>query len=165
VHSNGFSLVRSIVASSSLALDAPAPFAPGQTLAEALMTPTRLYVASLLALHREGLLRAAAHVTGGGLPGNLPRVLPAGMDAHLDAAAWPLPPVFRWLAQTGQVAADEMLRVFNCGIGMAAVVSDARAATLLLESFGETVFQIGHVIAGNGGPGDVRIDLPPGWPT
>ena len=106
----------------------PAPFAPGKSLGEALLTPTRLYVRPLLALHRAGLLKAAAHITGGGLPGNLPRVLPEGVAATIDARARPLPPVFPWLARTGGVSGAEMLRVFNCGIGMVAVVADAAAA-------------------------------------
>ncbi|MBX6376811.1 MAG: phosphoribosylformylglycinamidine cyclo-ligase, partial [Acetobacteraceae bacterium] len=139
VHSNGFSLVRRVLARAGLAPGAPAPFAEGTTLAEALLTPTRIYVRALLALHRRGLLKAAAHITGGGLPGNLPRVLPPeGMDAVLDATAWPVPPVFAWLAEAGDIAADEMLRVFNCGIGMAVVVAEAdRAEALrLLEAEG-----------------------------
>ncbi len=164
VHSNGFSLVRRIVASAGLTWSHAAPFAPEMTLGEALLAPTRLYVRPLLALHRAGLLRAAAHITGGGLPGNLPRVLPDGAAAVLDASAWPLPPVFAWLARTGEVAADEMLRVFNCGIGMALVVADAKAARALLEAEGETVFAIGHVTAAEGHP-TVRIDLPDGWPA
>ncbi|MBN8898257.1 MAG: phosphoribosylformylglycinamidine cyclo-ligase, partial [Rhodospirillales bacterium] len=140
VHSNGFSLVRRVVAASGLAWDAPAPFAPGQTLATALLAPTRIYVRSLLALHRAGLLKAAAHITGGGLPGNLPRVLPEGSVAALTAT-WTVPPVFAWLARTGGVAAEEMLRVFNCGVGMVVVVAaaDAEAATALLQEAGETV--------------------------
>ncbi|HET9018635.1 MAG TPA: phosphoribosylformylglycinamidine cyclo-ligase, partial [Acetobacteraceae bacterium] len=164
VHSNGFSLVRRVAAASGLAWTDAAPFAPGQTLGEALLAPTRLYVRPLLALHRAGLLHAAAHVTGGGLPGNLPRVLPDGTAAVLDAAAWTLPPVFGWLARTGGVAAEEMLRVFNCGIGMALVVPDAAAARALLEAAGETVFDIGRVVASDG-PAEVRIDLPAGWPA
>ena len=107
VHSNGFSLVRRIVAAAGNAGWAdPAPFAPAQTLGAALLTPTRIYVRSLLALHRAGLLKAAAHITGGGLPGNLPRVLPEGDAATIDARAWPLPPVFAWLARTGGVGGD-----------------------------------------------------------
>ena len=147
VHSNGFSLVRRIVAQSGLAWEAPAPFEAGATLAEALLQPTRLYVASLLALHRAGLLRAAAHITGGGLPGNLPRVLPKGLRARLRLP--PLPPVFGWLAEAGGVVREEMLRVFNCGIGMIAIVrpDDAAAATDLLASHGETVLPIGRLEA------------------
>ena len=164
IHSNGFSLVRRIVAAAGLGWSDAAPFAPAGPLGAALLAPTRLYVQPLLALHRAGLLRAAAHITGGGLPGNLPRVLPEGMAAVLDAASWPLPPVFAWLAQAGGVAADEMLRVFNCGIGMALVVADAAAARAQLEAAGETVFEIGRIVATGGAP-EVRIDLPPGWPA
>jgi phosphoribosylformylglycinamidine cyclo-ligase len=164
VHSNGFSLVRRIVAGVSAGWEAPAPFAADTTLGAALLAPTRIYVRSLLALHRAGLLKAAAHITGGGLPGNLPRVLPDGVTAVLDAASWPLPAVFAWLAAAGGVAAEEMLRVFNCGIGMALVVADAPAARALLEGHGETVFDIGRIEAGSG-PAAVRIDLPVGWPA
>ncbi len=150
VHSNGFSLVRKIVAGGNAGWNDPAPFAPGQTLAEALLEPTRIYVRAVLALHRAGLLRAAAHITGGGLPGNLPRALPPGTRAVLDAGAWPRPPVMAWLADRGGVAPDEMLRVFNCGIGMALVVEDAPAATALLQDHGETVFAIGRIEAADG---------------
>jgi phosphoribosylformylglycinamidine cyclo-ligase len=162
VHSNGFSLVRRIVEISGLGWDAPAPWAPGETLGEALMRPTRIYVKPMLALHRAGLLRAAAHITGGGLPGNLPRVLPDGLHAVLDAGAWPLPPVFRWLARTGGVEAGEMLRVFNCGIGMVLVVSDPGAALALLRDHGEAAHRIGHLEAADG-PAAARIGVPEGW--
>jgi len=157
LHANGFSLVRRIVQQAGLGWDDVAPFAPEQRLGEALLTPTRLYVRSLLALHRAGLLRAAAHVTGGGLPGNLPRVLPPDTAAVLDATAWPIPPVFAWLAQTGGVAAAEMLRVFNCGIGMALVVRDADLALSMLRELGETAYAIGRIEAQQGPPA-VRID-------
>jgi phosphoribosylformylglycinamidine cyclo-ligase len=163
VHSNGYSLVRAVVAASGLGWADPAPFDPARTLGEALLAPTRIYVRPLLALHRAGLLRAAAHITGGGLPGNFPRVLPEGVAAEIDAARWTLPPVFAWLARTGAVAAEEMLRVFNCGIGMALVVSDAEAAAVLLRAEGETVFDIGRIVAGSG-EAEVRIALPDGWP-
>ena len=126
------------------------------------MTPTRIYVTPVLALHRAGLLRAAAHITGGGLPGNLPRVLPDGTSAVLDGAAWPLPPVFRWLAQTGGVSADEMLRVFNCGIGMALVVSDPAAAVELLRGHGEDALVIGRIEATDG-PATAIIHVPEDW--
>ena len=155
VHSNGYSLVRRIVAQSGLGWDVPfAGGAPGATLGDALMTPTRIYVTELLALHRAGLLRAAAHITGGGLPGNLPRVLPDGLGATLQP--WALPPVFRWLAQQGGVSADEMLRVFNCGVGMALVVPDAAAAQAVL---GGTAFVLGHVTEGAG----VHFTAPDDW--
>ena len=163
VHSNGFSLVRRVVRASGLAWDAPAPFAPGQSLGAALMTPTRIYVKPLLALHRAGLLKAAAHITGGGLPGNLPRVLPDGLTAVLQPS-WPVPPVFGWLARTGRIAGAEMLRVFNCGIGMALIVTDADAATALLEQAGETAFRIGTLEASSG-PAAIRIGTPADWPA
>lgn len=161
LHSNAFSLVRRVVELSGLPWSAPAPFAPNVSLGQALLTPTRIYVRSLLALHRAGLLKAAAHITGGGLPGNLPRVLPVDMVAVLEPC-WPVPPVFGWLARTGGIAAEEMLRVFNCGIGMAIVVTDADAATELLRDLGESVAKIGQIAAGSGAP-EVRIDLPAGW--
>jgi phosphoribosylformylglycinamidine cyclo-ligase len=166
VHSNGFSLVRRIVESAAADWANPAPFAAGGTLGDALLAPTRIYVRSLLALHRAGLMKAAAHITGGGLPGNLPRVLPSGTVAVLDARAWTLPPVFAWLARTGDVAAGEMLRVFNCGIGMAVVTGSPEAARAVLESEGETVFAIGTIQAAAPGVAPtVRIDLPASWPT
>ncbi len=161
VHSNGFSLVRRVIADAGLAWDDPAPFANSRTLGEALMTPTRLYVRQVMALHRAGLLRAACHVTGGGLPGNLPRVLPQGLDIALDTP-WPVPPVFPWLARTGGIATAEMLRVFNCGIGMAVIVSDATAAAALLADLGEDCAAIGRVLSSDGAP-SVRLDLDTGF--
>lgn len=174
VHSNGFSLVRRIVEASRADLEAPAPFAPSPgmpeiSLAEALLEPTRIYIKPLLALHRAGLMKAAAHITGGGLPGNLPRVLPEGTRAVLDAAAWTLPPVFSWLAQSGGVAPEEMLRVFNCGIGMAVVTADPAAARAMLEAEGERVFEIGTLEAtapgtpAPGTPASVTIAIPRDW--
>jgi phosphoribosylformylglycinamidine cyclo-ligase len=167
VHSNGFSLVRRVLEVAGLPLIATAPFAPEHSVAAALLTPTRIYVKPVLALHRAGLLKAAAHITGGGLPGNLPRVLPEGVVAVLDSRAWPVPPVFAWLARAGGVAAEEMLRVFNCGLGMVLAVpaEQAMAAMLLLESHGETVFRIGMLEAGAGAAA-VRFEhLSPGWPV
>jgi phosphoribosylformylglycinamidine cyclo-ligase len=163
VHSNGFSLVRRVAELAGLGWDAPAPWNPAATLGEALMVPTRVYVKSLLALHRAGLLHAAAHITGGGLPGNLPRALPPGTRAVLDRA-WPVPPAFAWLARAGGVATDEMLRVFNCGIGMAVLVAEADAdrAIALLAEAGEDARRIGHVVAGEGEP-DVLFHLPHDW--
>ena len=161
VHSNGFSLARRIVEASGLGWTDPAPFAPDQTLGQALMTPTRIYVRAMLALHRAGLLKAAAHITGGGLPGNLPRVLPENTVAALTAS-WPVPPVFTWLARIGKVAPAEMLRVFNCGVGMVLVVSDPEAATAILQAEDEKVSHIGVIKAGHG-PASVHIEPPPGW--
>ncbi|MEO9191356.1 MAG: phosphoribosylformylglycinamidine cyclo-ligase [Acetobacteraceae bacterium] len=160
VHSNGFALVRRIVAGSGIGWDAPAPFAPAETLGRALLAPTRIYVRALLALHRAGLLKAAAHITGGGLPGNLPRVLPDGVAAVLTAP-WPMPPVFNWLAKAGGVGGEEMLRVFNCGIGMALVVEDANEASSVLREAGEAVFPLGRIVAA-AGAASVRVE---GWPA
>lgn len=146
VHSNGYSLVRRIVADSGLDYAAKAPFAD-MPLGAALLAPTRIYVKPCLAAHKAGLLRGLAHITGGGLIENIPRILPDGLGVRLDAAAWPLPPVFRWLGKAGNVAPLELARTFNCGIGMVAVVApaDADAATSRLQEAGETVFRIGSV--------------------
>jgi phosphoribosylformylglycinamidine cyclo-ligase len=146
VHSNGFSLVRRIVARTALPWNAPAPFAPGRSLGEALLEPTRIYVKSLLALLRDGVpIKALAHVTGGGFPDNLPRVLPETLSVALDLDAIAVPPVFGWLAREGGVAEPEMLRTFNCGIGMAAVVPAAEADAVIaaLAEAGETATRIG----------------------
>ncbi|TCN30950.1 phosphoribosylformylglycinamidine cyclo-ligase [Sinorhizobium americanum] len=149
VHSNGYSLVRKIVALSGLAWDAPAPFGEG-TLAEALMTPTRIYVKPLLKAIREtGAIKALAHITGGGFPENIPRVLPRHLAAEIDLDAVKPPAVFSWLAKTGGVAANEMLRTFNCGVGMIAVAPAAEADSVaaVLAGEGETVFPLGRMVA------------------
>jgi len=152
VHSNGYSLVRKLVGVAGLGYDAPCPFAEGVTLGEALLTPTRIYVKSTLAAVRAGTVRAMAHITGGGLIENIPRVLPAGLGVELDAGAWTLPPVFRWLASVGNIAPAEMARTFNCGIGMAVVCPADKAdeAQRLLAAGGETVFRIGRVVSAAG---------------
>lgn len=150
VHSNGFSLVRKIVELSGLAYDAPAPFAPGKKLGEALLTPTRIYVKPLLKAIREtGAIKALAHITGGGFPENIPRVLPKHLAAEIDLAAVKAPAVFSWLAKTGGVAPNEMLRTFNCGVGMIAVVSPDKAdeVAAVLAAEGETVFRLGRMVA------------------
>jgi len=149
VHSNGYSLVRRIVEQSGLSWDAPAPFAPDQTLGAALLEPTRVYVRSCLAAIREtGAVKALAHLTGGGFPDNIPRVLPEGLAAEIDLSAVPVLPVFRWLASAGNVAEAEMLRTFNCGIGMIAVVAADKAAAVaaVLAEAGETVVTLGRLI-------------------
>ncbi len=147
VHSNGFSLVRRIVAREGIGWNASAPFAPEASLATALLTPTRIYVRSCLALSRAGLARAMAHITGGGLVENVPRVIPDSVCVEIDARRWPLPPVFRWLMKAGAVPLDEMTRVFNCGIGMVVVVAPEHAeqALALLAAEGETASVIGRV--------------------
>jgi phosphoribosylformylglycinamidine cyclo-ligase len=149
VHSNGYSLVRRIVADQRLSYGAPAPFAKDVTLGEALLTPTRIYVKSCLAAVRSGRIKALAHITGGGLTENVPRVLPEAVTAEIDARAWTLPPVFGWLMKSGGVVAQEMARTFNCGIGMVAVVAaaDADAVTAELTAGGESVHRIGRIVA------------------
>ena len=165
VHANGFSLVRRIVAAAGLPWDAPAPFERSRQLGEALLTPTRLYVQSCLAAIRAtGAVKALAHITGGGFVDNIPRVLPQGLAVALDLDRVPVHPVFKWLAAAGGVSEREMLRTFNCGIGMVAVL-DAEAAEQACEAFaanGETVVRLGEVIAAAGEPTAAfrgRLDL------
>ncbi len=151
VHSNGYSLVRKIVEVSGLGWDAPSPFGEG-SLGAALLVPTRLYVKPALAAIRAGGVHGLAHITGGGLTENLPRVLPEGLGAAVDLGAWTLPPVFRWLAATGGIAEAELLKTFNSGIGMVLVVEGGRAGAIgdLLRAMGETVFRLGTVQPGQG---------------
>ena len=146
VHSNGYSLVRKLVEVSGLGWDATCPWAEG-TLGAALLTPTRLYVKQALAAMQAGGVHGLAHITGGGLTENLPRVLPEGLGAQIDLTSWDLPPVFQWLAETGGMSEAEMLKTFNCGIGMILVVdaAEADALTRVLTDMGETVSRIGTV--------------------
>jgi phosphoribosylformylglycinamidine cyclo-ligase len=146
-HSNGYSLVRKVISVTGADLAQPVG---GRPLADALMEPTRIYVKPLLALLAEHEVHAMAHITGGGITENLPRVIPDGLGARVDARAWDLPPVFRWLQDGGQIADDEMYRTFNCGIGMCVIVAagDADAVTARLRALGETVHRIGRIEAG-----------------
>jgi phosphoribosylformylglycinamidine cyclo-ligase len=150
VHSNGYSLVRKVVAKSKLKWSAPAPFDKKKKLGAAVLTPTRIYVKSCLAAIRgTKAVKALAHITGGGFPDNIPRVLPKNVGARIDISRIPVPPVFQWLAQTGGIAEKEMLRTFNCGIGMIVVV-EARAAdkvAAILKREGESVVHLGELIA------------------
>jgi phosphoribosylformylglycinamidine cyclo-ligase len=165
LHSNGFSLVRRIVEDGGLGYAAAAPFAPGISLGETLLTPTRLYVKSCLAALRGGGVKAYAHITGGGLLENIPRILPGDLAAEIDAARWTLPPVFAWLARAARLDHDEMARTFNCGIGMVAVVAPDAAARVAAEltRHGETVFRIGEIVRRGAGPGTL-IRNRDGWP-
>lgn len=166
IHSNGYSLVRRIVERTGLGYDAPAPFVEGQTLGEALLTPTRIYVKSCLAAVRAGHVKALAHITGGGFWENIPRVLPEGVATELDADSMPLPPVFRWLAEQGNVSAHEMARTFNCGVGMIAVVPADRvdAALAVFHEHGEDARVIGRMVARDENSDPVRIpNLAESW--
>jgi len=146
-HSNGYSLVRRIVELSGLGWGAPAPFADGQALGEALMTPTRIYVKSVLPLAKAGLLKGCAHITGGGLIENPPRAIAPGLAARFDWNAWELPPVFGWLGETGGVSVEEMRRTFNCGLGLMLVVApnDAEPVLAALLNAGENAFVCGEL--------------------
>ena len=147
LHSNGFSLMRKLVRERGLDYAGPAPFGDGATLGEALLEPTRIYVAACLAAHGSGVVKGLAHITGGGLVENIPRVLPASAAAAIDSGAWPLPAVFEWLAATNAVEPAEMARTFNCGIGMIVIISpgDEEALTAILAGHGETVHKIGSI--------------------
>ncbi len=155
VHSNGFSLVRRVVERSGLGYADRAPFANEKMLGEALLTATRIYVRPVLAALRETRgIKALAHITGGGFVDNIPRVLPPGVSARVDLSAVAPPAVFRWLAQAGGIEEAEMLRTFNCGVGMAVVVepSEADAVAAVLGREGETVIRLGELVADDGGP-------------
>ncbi|MEW6452245.1 MAG: phosphoribosylformylglycinamidine cyclo-ligase [Pseudomonadota bacterium] len=148
-HSNGYSLVRKVVEKAKLKWSAPAPFDKKQKLGKAALTPTRIYVKSCLAAIRETkAVKALVHITGGGFPDNIPRVLTKGMGVRLDLARVPVLPIFKWLAKTGNIAESEMLRTFNCGVGMIAIVEPraANAIARILRREGETVMILGEVI-------------------
>jgi phosphoribosylformylglycinamidine cyclo-ligase len=153
IHSNGFSLVRRLAADKSWKLDRPALFDQDVILIDALMAPTRIYVKSLLPLVRTGKIHAMAHITGGGLLENIPRVLPAGLHAHVDADAWEQPRLMAFLQAQGNIEPEEMARTFNCGVGMviAVAATDVADVTAALEAADETVFRIGHIAAGEKG--------------
>ncbi len=152
VHSNGYSLVRKVVEKSGLALSDAAPFAANKSLGEALLTPTRLYVRAALAATKTGGVKGLAHITGGGITDNLPRCLPEGLDGEVDLGAITVLPVFQWLAKEASIAQAEMLRTFNCGIGMVAVADekDADAVITAFQQNGDMAARIGKLVAGAG---------------
>jgi phosphoribosylformylglycinamidine cyclo-ligase len=156
-HSNGYSLIRKIIDRASPDLDAP--FAAGKTLREAVIAPTRIYVKPLLALMQTLPVKGMAHITGGGITENTPRVLPDNVVAEIDAKSWPQPALFAWLQQAGQVDAQEMYRTFNCGIGMVVIVAaeHAAAASDFLAAQGETVHRIGCIRARSGDEHQTRV--------
>jgi phosphoribosylformylglycinamidine cyclo-ligase len=151
IHSNGFSLVRRITYGMDLL--SPSPWEENRTLAQSLLVPTRTYVRNVMVLARSRMISAAAHITGGGLASNVERVLSPGVVAEIDLL-WPPPEPFRWLSLKGQVSDDEMLRVFNCGIGMVVIVpeSDLEMAMYILEGLGENPSVLGRLVEGNGPP-------------
>lgn len=156
-HSNGYSLVRKIIDRAAPDLDAP--FDGDVTLRQAVIAPTRLYVKPILAALQEVTIKGMAHITGGGITENVPRVLPANTVAQLDGQSWTFPKLFQWLQQEGQVATDEMHRTFNCGVGMVVIVAAADAArtTDILSAAGETVYQLGHIRERNGDEHQTQI--------
>lgn len=165
VHSNGFSLVRKVVEKSGVAWSEPAPFAPEQDLGDAILTPTRIYVKSCLAAIRATqAVKGLAHITGGGFPDNIPRVLPKGLGARIDLAKVQVLPVFKWLAREGGIAQNEMLRTFNCGVGMIAITApkDAAEVTQAFAQAGERTVTMGSVVRSDGGAHvvyDGKLDL------
>ncbi len=163
-HSNGYSLVRSIIEPglSSGEIDLRAENAElNTTLASALLAPTRIYVRTILNLMRDFTINGVAHITGGGFPGNVPRVLPKGVQARIDPTRWPRPPIFGWLQQRGSIDDDEMLRVFNCGIGMVVIVPVEQASDVLdrVQAMGERAYRIGQI--GVRTPDDPPLSLGP----
>jgi phosphoribosylaminoimidazole synthetase len=148
-HSNGYSLIRRIVALSGLGWDSPAPFRPDTSLADVLMAPTRIYVKSVLPLIKAGLIEGCAHITGGGLIENPPRAIAEGLAPRFDWNAWTLPPVFAWLREVGGLADHELRRTLNCGVGMVLIVKPDRADVVLaaLKNAGETAFACGVLAA------------------
>lgn len=158
IHSNGYSLVRKIIDHAQPNLDAE--LTPSQTLREAILAPTRLYVKPILAALKQFSIKGMAHITGGGITENVPRILPNNTVANINTDSWSLPKLFQWLQQAGQVQMQEMYRTFNCGIGMVIIV-DAKEATTIqqfLQQQGETVYQIGTVQARQGNEHQTRIN-------
>ena len=153
IHSNGFSLVRRLASDKAWKLDRPALFDPDRLLIDALLEPTRIYVKSLLPVVRDGRVRALAHITGGGLLENIPRVLPGDLHAVVDADSWPQPRLMAFLQAQGNIEPEEFARTFNCGIGMILIVSedDAKNVTQAIENEGETVWTIGRIESGQRG--------------
>jgi phosphoribosylformylglycinamidine cyclo-ligase len=156
VHSNGYSLVRKIIEEAGLKVDSPIPELGG-TVADVFLAPTRIYTRSILKVLRyyatKKVVHGMAHITGAGIPGNVPRVIPKGLEAHIDRKSWPVPPVFRWLQKEGDVPAKEMWNVFNMGVGFVLMVSPfyAEHITEMLEKAGETVYRIGRIEKGTSG--------------
>jgi len=158
LHSNGFSLVRTLIDSAGLDYNSPAPFDPDQTLGQILLRPTQIYIKQVIGAIHANKLKALSHITGGGITDNVPRSLPDGVLAEIDLESWPLPPLFAWLEETGNLGDEELLRTFNCGIGMI-LITPKENAPLLKKSFseaGETIYEIGVIRSA------AKPDAPPG---
>ena len=148
VHSNGYSLVRKLFASTQgYSYETPAPFEAGKTMGDVLLAPTRIYVKPMLKAIKAGGVKGMAHITGGGLSENIPRVLPSNVAVRIDAKSWPRPGIFGWLAKAGNMDAADMARTFNCGLGMVVIVEAAKADSIiaLLKAEGETAYKVGSV--------------------
>ncbi|MBM08364.1 MAG: phosphoribosylformylglycinamidine cyclo-ligase [Magnetovibrio sp.] len=160
IHSNGFSLIRKIIAVLGLSLKDPAPFDPSISLGEALLMPTRIYVRPCLSAIEHGGVHAIAHITGGGILENLPRVLPKGTQARIDARKWSVPPLFNWLKNAGNVPTNDMYRTFNCGIGMTLVTAPEKADAIssILSHQGENVYVIGEITSLTDQSGPIKIE-------
>jgi phosphoribosylformylglycinamidine cyclo-ligase len=158
-HSNGYSLIRRVLAEQAIELHAPCSIASGKNWGELLLTPTRIYVRSCLAAAATGQVKAMAHITGGGLTENIPRVLPKHLGVEIDGKSWPMPPLFGWLSKHGNIAAEEMIRTFNCGIGMVLVAPSTAAdmVTSTLETHGEQVYRLGNVVARQNDAASVNV--------
>jgi len=153
IHSNGFSLVRKVLTVNGYALDAPAPFSPENKLADVLLTPTRLYVKSALAAIHAGGVRGFAHITGGGITENLPRILPGSLSAQIDLSSWPLPAVFAWLRRETGLEDSEMLTTFNCGLGLIAVVEAGKAGAVIeaFQELNDHAYRVGSLVRSRDG--------------
>lgn len=171
VHSNGFSLVRHVLKQTGLTYENASPFEAGKTLGQSLITPTRIYVKSILKALKEhkGAIHAMAHITGGGFTENIPRVLPETCAVEIDTANWPLPPLFQWLATQGNLSADDLADTFNCGIGMVVICNAAQADALKasFEASGEQVYEIGQVVArgADNASGITVLNRETAWPV
>jgi phosphoribosylaminoimidazole synthetase len=155
-HSNGFSLIRKTLEHAGVSYHDPAPWDSNATAGESLLTPTRIYSKSFLAAHKKGFIKAASHITGGGFLENVPRMLPDGLSAQIDASSWKVPAVFSWLGKAGNIATTELAKTFNMGIGMVLIVSgeNKKSAISVLSDHGEEVYEIGKLVRRDeGAPG------------
>lgn len=162
VHSNGYSLVRKLVEKAGVNYETPAPFEAGKTMGDVLLAPTRIYVKPMLKAIKSGGVKGMAHITGGGLSENIPRVLPKDVAVRLDAKSWTRPGIFGWMAQTGNMDAADMARTFNCGLGLVVIVDAAKADSVIavLKAEGETAYKVGSVEKRDGDAAQVIIDNP-----